>query len=119
MASLAIITDGDRRRRWSATEDHASISVTARRNGVALNLLYRWRRLVLEGGSVAVTENDDVSSNRSVLQGFCLSVGRNGGQTLCRTLSCPDPQADKKCDGHEEHVGYLAEHAGNRHSCRP
>jgi transposase len=28
--------------------------VVARRNGVAPNLLYRWRRLMLEGGSVAV-----------------------------------------------------------------
>jgi len=32
----------------------ASISIVARWNGVALNLLYRWRRLMLEGGAVAV-----------------------------------------------------------------
>jgi transposase-like protein len=31
-------------------DDRASISVVARRNGVAPNLLYRWRRLMLEGG---------------------------------------------------------------------
>ena len=76
MANVEIITDGGRRRRWSAAEklriveetleDHASISVIARRNGVAPNLLYRWRRLMLEGGSVAVTEDDDVTSNRVV-----------------------------------------------------
>lgn len=76
MANVEIITDGGRRRRWSAAEklriveetleDHASISIVARRNGVAPNLLYRWRRLMLEGGSVAVTEDDDVTSNRIV-----------------------------------------------------
>ncbi len=76
MANVEIITDGGRRRRWSAAEklriveetleDHASISIVARRNGVAPNLLYRWRRLMLEGESVAVTEDDYVTSNRVV-----------------------------------------------------
>ena len=76
MSEIEIITDGGRRRRWTAAEklriveetldDSASISVVARRNGVAPNLLYRWRRLMLEGGSVAVTEDDDVTSNRVV-----------------------------------------------------
>jgi transposase len=47
-------------------DDRASISVVARRNGVAPNLLYRWRRLMLEGGSVAVSEDDDVTSNKVV-----------------------------------------------------
>lgn len=78
MSDIEIITDGGRRRRWSAAEklriveetldDRASISVVARRNGVAPNLLYRWRRLMLEGGSVAVTEDDDVTSNKVVRQ---------------------------------------------------
>lgn len=45
-----------------------SISVVARRNGVAPNLLYRWRRLMLEGGSVAVAGDDEVTSNRAVRQ---------------------------------------------------
>ena len=76
MSEIEIITDGGRRRRWSAAEkvriveetleDRTSISVVARRNGVAPNLLYRWRRLMLEGGSVAVAEDDDVTSNRVV-----------------------------------------------------
>ena len=78
MANVEIITDGGRRRRWSAADklriveetldERASISVVARRNGVAPNLLYRWRRLMLEGGSVAVAEDDDVTSNRVVRQ---------------------------------------------------
>jgi transposase len=42
--------------------------VVARRNGVAPNLLYRWRRLMLEGGSVAVTGDDEVTSNKLVRQ---------------------------------------------------
>ena len=76
MSEIEIITDGGRRRRWTAAEKlriveetldgQSSISVVARRNGVAPNLLYRWRRLMLEGGSVAVTEDDDVTSNRVV-----------------------------------------------------
>ena len=76
MSEIEIITDGGRRRRWTAAEKlriveetldgQSSISVVARRNGVAPNLLYRWRRLMLEGGSVAVTEDDDVTSSRVV-----------------------------------------------------
>jgi transposase len=78
MSNVEIITDGGRRRRWSAAEklriveetldERASISVVARRNGVAPNLLYRWRRLMLEGGSVAVTGDDEVTSNKLVRQ---------------------------------------------------
>jgi transposase len=78
MSEIAIITDGGRRRRWSANEkvriveetleEGTSISVVARRNGVAPNLLYRWRRLMLDGGAVAVSEDDDVTSNRTVRQ---------------------------------------------------
>lgn len=76
MSVSEIITDGGRRRHWGAAEKlriveetldgRDSISVVARRNGVAPNLLYRWRRLMLEGGSVAVTADDDVTSNRQV-----------------------------------------------------
>ena len=76
MSEIAIITDGGRRRRWSAAEklriveetlyDGESISAVARRNGVAPNLLYRWRKLMLEGGSIAVTGDDSVTSNKTV-----------------------------------------------------
>ena len=87
MSEIEIITDGGRRRRWSAAEklriveetlyDRASISVVARRNGVAPNLLYRWRRLMLDGGAVAVSEDDDVT--RSSL--------RDGPSARWRTVS--------------------------------
>jgi transposase len=53
MSAIKAITDGGRRHRWSASEklriveetleDGTSVSVVARRNGVAPNLLYRWR----------------------------------------------------------------------------
>ena len=76
MSEIEIITDGGRRRRWSAAEklriveetlyEGESISGVARRNGVAPNLLYRWRKLMLEGGSIAVTGDDSVTSNKTV-----------------------------------------------------
>ena len=78
MSEIEIVTDGGRRRRWSAAEklriveetldERASFSLAPRRNGVAPNLLYRWRRLMLDGGAVAVSEDDDVTSNRTVRQ---------------------------------------------------
>ena len=76
MSEFEIITDGGRRRRWSASEklriveetmfEGESISAVARRNGVAPNLLYRWCKLMLEGGSIAVAEDDSVTGNRTV-----------------------------------------------------
>jgi len=76
MSEIEIITDGGHRRRWSAAEklriveealyDGESISAVARRNGVAPNLLYRWRKLMLEGGGIAVTGDDSVTSNKTV-----------------------------------------------------
>jgi transposase-like protein len=49
-------------------DDRASVSVVARRHGVAPNLLYRWRRLMLEGGSVAVADDGEVTGNKTVRQ---------------------------------------------------
>lgn len=76
MSKIEIITDGGRRRRWSAADklriveetmyDGESISAVARRNGVAPNLLYRWRKLMLEGGSIAVAADDSVTGNKTV-----------------------------------------------------
>ena len=37
-----------------------SVSAVARRNGVAPNLLFRWRRLMDEGGAMAVGSNEPV-----------------------------------------------------------
>ena len=75
---IEVITGAAPRRRWSTEEklrivdetlrSGESISIVARRHGVAPNLLYRWRRLMLDGGAVAVSEDDDVTSNRTVRQ---------------------------------------------------
>ena len=37
-----------------------SVSAVARRNGAAPNLLFRWRRLMDEGGAMAVGSNEPV-----------------------------------------------------------
>ena len=76
MSEIEVITDGGRQLRWSATgklriveetlDAQESVSSVARRNCVAPNLLYRWRRLMLEGGAVAVSDDDNVTSNRQV-----------------------------------------------------
>ena len=76
MSEIEIITGGGRRRRWPAADklriveetmyDGESISAVARRNGVAPNLLYRWRKLMLEGGSIAVAADDSVTGNKTV-----------------------------------------------------
>lgn len=75
MSEIEIITDGGRRRRWPAAErlriveealyDGESISAVERHNRVALNLLYRWRKRMLEGVSIAVTGDDSVTSNKT------------------------------------------------------
>ncbi len=77
MSEIEFITNGGRRRYWPAemkvriveeTLGGESISSVARRNGVAPNLLYRWRRLMLEGGTIAVSSDDSVTANRTVRQ---------------------------------------------------
>jgi len=78
MSDFEIITDGGGRRYWPAAEKlriveetlsgNESVSAVARRNGVRPNLLYRWRKLMLEGGTVAVRGDDDVTSNKTVRQ---------------------------------------------------
>ena len=55
-------------RRSPNLDEKVSISVVARHNGVAPNLLTHWRCLMLKGGAVAVTIADEVTSNRAVRQ---------------------------------------------------
>ena len=78
MDKVEIIVDGGRRRRWNESDklriveesltSEGSISSVARRNGVPPNLLYRWRQLMLEGGSVAVAGDSGVTSDKEVRQ---------------------------------------------------
>ena len=43
-----------------------SVSAVVRRHGVAPNLVYRWRRLMTEGGAIAVRADDGVTGNGEV-----------------------------------------------------
>ncbi len=73
---IEVITGAARRRRWSAEEKvriveetlapRETISSVARRNGVAPDLLHRWRRLMSEGGATAVQADDGVTGNGEV-----------------------------------------------------
>ncbi|WP_312409780.1 IS3 family transposase [Shinella sp.] len=65
-----------RRRRWTTErklqiieESYAAgetVSSAARRHGVAANLLYRWRRLLSEGGAVAADSDEPVIGSSEV-----------------------------------------------------
>ena len=69
---VEVITGIAGRRYWPAHEKlriveeslapEESVSAVARRNGVAPNLLFRWRRLMAEGGAMAVGSNGSVVS---------------------------------------------------------
>jgi transposase len=67
---VEVLTGTERRRRWSVAEKvrlveqtyqpGMSVSLVARRHGVAANLLFRWRKLMREGGLSAVGANEPV-----------------------------------------------------------
>ncbi|ADM08189.1 IS 426 transposase [Parvularcula bermudensis HTCC2503] len=67
---IEVITGTARRRYWSADEKLSiveetlqpgqTVSLVARRHGMAPNLVYRWRRLMKEGGAVAVGSDQNV-----------------------------------------------------------
>ncbi len=73
---IEVITGTARRRHWSAQQKlaiveetlapGASVSAVARRHGVGANLVYRWRRLMKEGGAVAVGADETVVGEAQV-----------------------------------------------------
>lgn len=73
---IEVITGTARRRRWTAEqkiriieesyEPGETVSAVARRHGVAANLVFRWRRLMNEGGSIAVGSDESVVGNSQV-----------------------------------------------------
>lgn len=73
---IELITGTRRRRHWStdeklriieeSLEPGETVSSVARRNGVAPNLLYRWRRLMNEGGVAAVGSDEPVVGSSEV-----------------------------------------------------
>src|SRR5262245_3560607 len=70
---IELITGTARRRHWTteqklriieaSCEPGESVSSVARRHGVAPNLLYRWRRLMAQGGAAAVGSDEPVVGN--------------------------------------------------------
>jgi len=73
---IEVITGTPRRRRWTAEQKiriieesyelGETVSAVARRHGVAANLVFRWRRLMSEGGSIAVGSDESVVGNSQV-----------------------------------------------------
>ncbi|SEA62815.1 transposase [Nitrosospira multiformis] len=69
---IEVVTGVERRRRWSlgeklkAVEEYRltgmSVSYVARKYGIAPSLLFRWRKLMAEGGQEAVRSDDGVVS---------------------------------------------------------
>jgi transposase len=67
---IEVITGSARRRRWTTEQKlriieesylpGASVSEVARRHGVAANLLFRWRKLLTDGGTAAVGSDEEV-----------------------------------------------------------
>jgi transposase len=73
---IEVITGTVRRRRWTTSEklrivaesvqSGETISAVARHHGVAANLLYRWPRLMTEGGAIAVDVDEGVVGTSEV-----------------------------------------------------
>lgn len=73
---IELITGTARRRRWATEqklqiieesfEPGETVSSVARRRGVAPNLLYRWRRLMSEGGSGGCGSDEPVVGSSEV-----------------------------------------------------
>ncbi|KQW26428.1 transposase [Rhizobium sp. Root1240] len=66
---VELLTGDVRRRRTiieQSFEPGETVSSAARRHGVAPNLLYRWRRLLSEGGAAAVDSDEPVVGNSEV-----------------------------------------------------
>ena len=67
---VEIITNRERRRRYSAEQKVAfveetmqpgmTVSAVARQRGVSPSLLFKWRQLMSQGGQVAVRADEDV-----------------------------------------------------------
>jgi transposase len=73
---IEVVTGVERRRRWSLGEklkaveetrsSGMSVSYVARKYGIAPSLLFRWRKLMAEGGKEAIRSDDAVVSAAEV-----------------------------------------------------
>lgn len=72
MERIEVITGVQRRRRYSAQEKafmvaeceqpDMSVSLVARRHGISASLLFRWKKLMKDGGMSAIESGDEVVS---------------------------------------------------------
>ena len=72
---IELITGEARRRRWNTEQKlqiieesfqpGETVSSVARRRGVAPNLLYRWRRLLTEGGAAVIRTHSHLAPSAS------------------------------------------------------
>lgn len=70
MARIEVITDVQRRCRYSTQENASmvlecvhsgmSVSLVARRHGISASLLFRWKKLMKDGGMSAIESGDEV-----------------------------------------------------------
>jgi len=70
MESIEVVTSVQRRRRWTLPEKlraveelntpGMTVSYVARKYGISPSLLFRWRKLMSEGGKQAIKADDEV-----------------------------------------------------------
>jgi transposase len=94
---VEIITSVQRRRRWTASEKvrmveetfepGMTVSLVARRHGVAPNQLFTWRRLVAQGGLTAAGSGEEVvpASDYRALQSQVRELHRVLGKKTLET----------------------------------
>src|ERR1700686_493896 len=94
---VEIITSVQRRRRWTASEKvrmveetfepGMTVSLVARRHGVAPNQLFTWRRLVAQGGLTAAGSGEEVvpASDYRALQSQVRELHRLFGKKTLET----------------------------------
>src|SRR5580658_4292613 len=94
---VEIITSVQRRRRWTASEKvrmveetfepGTTVSLVARRHGVAPNQLFTWRRLVAQGGLTAAGSGEEVvpASDYRALQSQVRELHRLLGKKTLET----------------------------------
>src|SRR5580658_8712958 len=117
---VEIITSVQRRRRWTASEKvrmveetfepGMTVSLVARRHGVAPNQLFSWRRLVAQGGLAAAGSGEEVvpASDYRTLQ--------NQVRELHRLLGKKTLQAEILKEALEHATG--SKNSGCRRRCR-
>jgi len=76
MQSIEVITSVQRRRRWALSEKlravhevsqpGMTVSYVARKYGISPSLLFKWRKLMADGGKEAIKANDEVVSAAEV-----------------------------------------------------